>query len=170
MTQTEFLTMVSPLQGKMYRLAFSFFRNEDEAKDIVQDVLIKIWEKRESLPQVENVEAWCIRIAKNTILDRLKHNSYRRTSDMAKHNEHPAATNVQELTEMKDIIHTMRRIMNELPEKYRFLIHLREIDGLPYNEISEIMELRIETVKVGISRARHMIRKKLKNLHSYGQR
>jgi len=71
---------------------------------------------------------------------------------------------------MKDIIHTMRRIMNELPEKYRFLIHLREIEGLPYNEISEIMELRIETVKVGISRARHMIRKKLKNLHSYGQR
>lgn len=170
MTQTRFLSLVGPLRGRMFRLAFSLLRDEHEAKDAVQDTLVKIWEKRELLSQVESAEAWCIRITKNTVLDRLKYNSYRKTSIMEKHAERFTVPNTQALAETKDTLHSLQKIISQLPEKYRFLIHLREVEGFAYNEIAHIMELSLAEVKVGIFRARQTIRENLKNLNSYGLR
>jgi RNA polymerase sigma-70 factor (ECF subfamily) len=170
MTQTCFLFLVGPLQDRMFRLAYCFLRDVDEAKDVVQDALVKIWEKRDLLSDIENVEAWCIRIAKNTVLDRLKYNSHRMNLGMEGHKEIFAATDTQKMAEIKDAFHYVEKIISRLPEKQQFFIHLRDVEGFTYNEIAEIMELSLPEVKVGIFRARQIIRENLKTLNSYGLR
>ena len=170
MTQTSFISLVGPLQDRMFRLAYSFLQDEDEAKDVVQDALVKIWEKRDLLSDVKSAEAWCVRIAKNTVLDRLKYNSYRKTSDMQEHEELFAGTDTQKIAEIKDAFHSVQKIISRLPEKQRFFIHLRDVEGFAYNEIAQIMEISLQEVKVGIFRARQTIRENLKTLNSYGLR
>lgn len=168
MTQTHFLSLIGPFQDRMFRLAFSFLRDEDEAKDIVQDSLVKIWEKRELLPQVENLEAWCIRITKNTILDKLKYNSHRKIYDMKGHEQRFADTGTRELAETKDALYSIQKLISSMPEKQRFFIHLRDVEGFAYSEIAQIMDLSIYEVKIGIFRARKALRENFKKLNSYG--
>lgn len=168
MTQTRFLSLVGPMQARMFRLAYSFLREREEARDAVQDVLVKLWEKRDELQKVQSAEAWCIRITKNAILDRLKYNGYRRTSDLGRSVENINVMDTETAAESKDRLHTIRKIIDRLPERQRLFIHLRDVEGLAYNEIASIMELSLAEVKVGLFRARQAIRENLKNLESYG--
>ncbi|MGB8192555.1 MAG: RNA polymerase sigma factor [Chitinophagaceae bacterium] len=170
MTETRFLSLVVPLQHRMFRLAYTFLRDEEEAKDVVQDALVKLWANRDALPAIKSMEAWCIRITKNTILDRLKYNRYRQTSDIDKHADELATTGMEDAAEVNDGIRAAKKIISQLPEKYRFLIHLRDVEGLAYDEIARIMELSLPEVKTGIYRARQAVKENLKSLNSYGLR
>lgn len=170
MTQEAFLSLIVPLQPRLFRFAFSFLHNKEDAKDVVQDVIVKIWQKKIRRDEVKSVEAWCMRITKNTILDRLKYNSYRMTMSVNTEIEHSSDSKAQlsEKIELADTINSIKKIIAQLPQKQKFLIHLRDVEGFAYQEIAEIMELSIAEVKIGIFRARQVIREKLKKLNSYG--
>jgi RNA polymerase sigma factor (sigma-70 family) len=67
-----FQNRVLPVKNKLYRFALRFLNNEEEAKDIVQEVFIRVWNGREQMNQVQNWEAWCMRITRNLSLDRIR--------------------------------------------------------------------------------------------------
>ena len=58
----EFEMMVLPFKNKMYRLALRIVGNVHEAEDVIQEVLIKVWKKRDYLEKVTNLEAWCMQV------------------------------------------------------------------------------------------------------------
>ena len=72
MNLEAFEKRVLPAKNKLFRFALRFLGNEEEAKDIVQEVFIKVWNGRDQMDKVQNWEAWCMRITKNLSLNILK--------------------------------------------------------------------------------------------------
>ncbi|MBL7851880.1 MAG: RNA polymerase sigma factor [Cyclobacteriaceae bacterium] len=169
MTLEAFQNMVFPVKNKLYRFAFRLLGNNEEAKDVVQEVMIKVWSGRDQLDQVQNLEAWCMRITKNLSLDRLRQQQRRPTDSLEKgmHLTHQSLTPA-EATELGERMKRIAELMAELPDKQRQVMHLRDIEGYSYNEICEILEIDMSQVKVNLFRARNAVREKLLKMDAYG--
>ncbi len=164
-----FQTRVFPVKNKLYRFAFRLLGSAEEAKDVVQEVFIKVWNGREQLDEIQNMEAWCMRITKNLSLDRLRQQQRRPTDDLEKGSfvQH-GALSPHDSTEIKESMRRIDEMMKELPEKQRHVMHLRDVEGYSYNEICEILGLDMSQVKVNLFRARNAVREKLQKLNAYG--
>jgi RNA polymerase sigma factor (sigma-70 family) len=80
MNLETFENRVLPTKNKLFRFAFRLVGSTEEAKDVVQEVMIKVWNGREQMAEMQNMEAWCMRITKNLSLDRLR-SKQRRVTD-----------------------------------------------------------------------------------------
>jgi RNA polymerase sigma-70 factor (ECF subfamily) len=170
MSLSRFLSQVVPIRQKLYRFAYHLLGNEEDAHDITQDVMMKVWQQQERMAELENMEAWCMRIVRNLSLDRMKSRKYRRSEDLDKAGEVAAMhqPSPHMATERQDVMNRVHMTIAELPEKYRTIIQLRDIDGYSYQEIAEILVIELSEVKVNLHRARKAVREKLQKLHVYG--
>jgi RNA polymerase sigma-70 factor (family 1) len=170
MNLETFKVHILPSRHKLFRFALRLVGNEEEAQDIVQDVLLKMWDKRHQLDEVQNHEAWCMRITRNLSLDRLKSKRVKTTfaiGDSPIHQESDLPTPDREM-ENTDLMGKLRDLINNLPEKQRMIIQLRDVEGYSYQEIADIMEIDINQVKVTLFRARNAVKTHLLNLNAYG--
>lgn len=163
-----FTREIIPYKNKLYRIALRIVGNNAEAEDVVQEVFIKLWKKREELHQLNNKEAWCVTMTKNLSIDktRSKHHQYGFVApgmDLV-----DKAFTPDRVTESKDTVSRIRKLMDTLPDKYRMVMELRDIEGSTYKEISETLNMPIEQVKVNIFRARQKVKNLLINTQSYG--
>lgn len=167
MTIETFTSDVLPLKDKLFRYAKSILNNDDVAKDVVQETMLKIWEKREQAESIRNIEAWCMTVARNFALSkyRLKDNQNRRF-DVGAEFEENSATPYQKL-ERADVMNKIDEMVSELPLKLKEVFQLRDVEEYSHNEISEITGYQISDVKVCVFRARKAIREKLVKIYSY---
>lgn len=164
-----FETLVLPTKNKLFRFAFRLLGSSEEAKDVVQEVMIKVWNGREQMAEIQNMEAWCMRITKNLSLDRLRMKQRRATGPLEDGMEiHHEALSPHERTEIHENMDRINDMIMALPEKQRQVIHLRDVEGYSYNEICEILELDMNQVKVNLFRARNSVREKLIKINAYG--
>lgn len=164
-----FQNRVLPVKNKLFRFALRMLGNEDEAKDIIQEVFIRVWNGREQLADIQNMEAWCMRITKNLSLDKLRLQKRRGTHVMTEDVDvqHPDVT-PDVKTELDESMQNVSQLIAALPEKQRQIIHLRDVEGYSYNEICDILELDMNQVKVNLFRARNAVREKLMKINAYG--
>lgn len=164
-----FETRVLPTKNKLFRFAFRLLGSSEEAKDVVQEVMIKVWNGREQMAAIENMEAWCMRVTKNLSLDRLRSKQRRVTDSMEEGFEiRQESLTPYERTEIHESMKRVNELIAALPEKQRQVMHLRDIEGYSYNEICEILELDMSQVKVNLFRARNFVRERLIKIHAYG--
>jgi len=164
-----FETKVLPSKNKLFRFALRLLGNEDEAQDVVQEVLIKVWNGRESMHQINNWEAWCMRLTKNLSLDRLRAQQRKATDSLVVGMEvRQDGLSPYEKTELTESMQQVSKLMASLPEKQRQVMHLRDVEGYSYNEICEILELDMSQVKISLFRARNSVREKLVKINAYG--
>lgn len=169
MNAEAFENRVLPVKNKLFRFALKFLGSEDEAKDVVQEVFIRIWNNREKMVEIQNIEAWCMRITRNLSLDRLRSNNRRETKPIEEtYNIHHEALTPHESTEADENMERINQFISELPDKQREIIHLRDVEGYSYAEICEILELEMSQVKVYLFRARNAVREKLMKINAYG--
>jgi RNA polymerase sigma factor (sigma-70 family) len=169
MNLEAFQNRVLPAKNKLFRFALRFLGNEEEAKDVVQEVFIKVWNGREQMDQVQNWEAWCMRITKNLSLDRIRSMTRKQTHPMEESFDlRQEALTPHESTEIQESMQRITMLIAALPEKQRQVIHLRDVEGYSYNEICEILELDMNQVKVNLFRARNAVREKLTKINAYG--
>lgn len=169
MKNISFLNDVLPLKDKLYRLALRITLNTVEAEDIVQDTLIKIWNKRDNLEEIESIEAFSLTICRNLSLDRIKKQGNQEGSlEDSPTEKLDNSSNPYEQMLQKDRVQQIRKLINALPEKQRSCIQLRDIEGQPYKDIAQILGITEEQVKVNIFRARQTIKIKFKELEDYG--
>lgn len=161
MTKEHFQHTVAPFQGKLYRLALSLTRNAPEAKDVVQEVFIKLWQQRTELLQINNLEAWSMRLTRNLAIDKTR-SKHRRTEDISGvfHLASLQATPYQ-VAESKDTLSQIKTLMQQLPQQQRLCMHLRDIEEMSYQEIAATLEISLNQVKVNLFRARGKMRKLL---------
>ena len=159
-----------PIKQKLFRFALHLLGNEEDAKDIIQDAFVKVWHNKEKMGELQNLEAWCMRITRNLALDKLKSKKYRITDDLDRAQEVPAAHQhtPHQQAERSDLMRRVHGLIRGLPEKYRTILQLRDIDGLSYQEIAEVLHIEMSEVKVNLHRARKQVREQLQNLHVYG--
>ena len=169
MSPESYLTKVLPTKNKLFRFAFRLLGSSEEAKDVVQDVLVKVWSGREGLDEIQNIEAWCMRITRNLSLDRIRSKQRKETGSIEELKDvRQSGFTPDERTEMNENMQQVKKIIESLPEKQRQVIHLRDVEGYSYLEIVEILELDMNQVKINLFRARHAIREKLVKMNAYG--
>lgn len=169
MNNISFRNDVLPLKNVLYRLALRITLNHEEAEDVVQDTLIKVWNRRDSWQNIDSIEAFSLTICRNLALDRNKRkgNSHE-TIDEDTANVHAASSTPYEQTIRNDKIALVRQLVDMLPEKQRSCLQLRDFEGKQYKEIAEILGISEEQVKVNIFRARQAIKQKYQKLEQYG--
>lgn len=153
----------------LFRLALRITLSKEEAEDIVQDTLIKVWNQRDRWEEIDSIEAFSNTICRNLALDRIKRkeNSNESLDDIG--NFEPAASsNPYEKTQQRDRLALIRKLIDSLPEKQRSCMQLRDIEGKPYKEIAAILGISEEQVKVSIFRARQAIKQQYIKYDQYG--
>ncbi len=169
MNAEAFENRVLPVKNKLFRFALKFLGSEEEAKDVVQEVFIRIWNNREKMVEIQNIEAWCMRITRNLSLDRIRSNNRNSTKPIEEtFNIHHDAMTPHESTEADESMERINQFISELPDKQREIIHLRDVEGYSYAEICEILEIEMSQVKVYLFRARNAVREKLMKINAYG--
>lgn len=164
-----FEARVLPVKNKLFRFAFRMLGSSEEAKDVVQEVFIKVWNGREQIEEIQNMEAWCMRITRNLSLDKLRSRQRKSTDSMDEaFDVREEGLTPHESTEIKESMVRINQLIAALPEKQRQVIHLRDVEGYSYNEICDIMELDMNQVKVNLFRARNAVREKLVKMNAYG--
>ena len=171
MKKISFRTDILPLKNKLYRLALRITLNPAEAEDVVQETMIKIWNRREQWEQIESIESFCLTICRNLALDKTRKMAGTEQSlDDSGHDtpDHGHAANPEEQAILRDRIQLVRRLVNNLPEKQRSVMQLRDFEGKSYKEIAAIMGISEEQVKINIFRARQAIKQKFIQAEEYG--
>lgn len=167
MNQTEFVQIIQPFKDKMFRLAKRLLLSAEEAEDATQEVLVKLWNKKETIQELKSIEAMAMTITKNYCLDQLK--SKRASNLKIVHNNYrDEESGVHQKTEDKDSWSWVEKWINELPENQRLIIQMRDIEAYEFEEIAEILQINEATIRVTLSRARKTIREKMTNTHNYG--
>lgn len=166
----SFRNDVLPLKNELYRLALRITLNPAEAEDIVQETLIKVWDKRDSWQDIDSIEAFSLTICRNLALDSNKKKGNNNASIEEENTYEPVAlsSNPYEQMLQKDRIELVRRLVNTLPEKQRSCMQLRDFEGKSYKEVADILQISEEQVKVNIFRARQAIKQKYEKLDLYG--
>jgi RNA polymerase sigma factor (sigma-70 family) len=167
MNQNEFLQVIAPFKGKVFRLAKRLLVSTEEAEDATQEVLMKLWNKNESLNGYSSVEAFAMTITKNYCLDQLK--SKRATNLQIVHSNYTdRQPSLHQQVEHTDSLNWVEKIINTLPEQQRLIIQMRDIEQYEFSEIAQILEMNETAIRVALSRARKTIREFMTKTHHYG--
>lgn len=168
MKKLSFRDDVLPLKDKIFRLALRITLSRAEAEDIVQDVLIKVWNRRDDLAEVDSIEAYTLTVCRNLSLDRLqrKENDNVNLDDAPPTEADDAPPDLQMIRNER--IDNIKRLIERLPIPQRAAMQLRDMEGKTYKEISAITGQTEEQVKVNIFRARQYIRKQIEKIENYG--
>jgi RNA polymerase sigma-70 factor, ECF subfamily len=159
MTKTDFNNLVIAIGRKLYGYAYRVLRDKEGSEDAVQEVFVKLWKMNTKLEEYESVEALAITMVKNYCIDQIRKQKYVEHADSNSFSRFqdpdPSPLDNLESSETSALIYS---IINDLPEIYREIIQLREIEELSYEEISEKTGQNINTLRVNLSRARKSVR------------
>lgn len=167
MKQQAFLEKINPARDKMYRLALRLLISKEAAEDATQEVILKLWNRKDKIKDYTNFEAFAMTTTKNYCFDELKakkNNNLRIVHENYENN----SISLQRGLEVKDELYWIDKIVNELPEQQKVVFQLRDIEQLEFDEIIEITKMKPTAVRVALSRARKKIRESLTNKHNYG--
>ncbi|MCJ8008743.1 RNA polymerase sigma factor SigW [Lederbergia wuyishanensis] len=171
--QEAFGEIVELFKDKVFQLCYRMLGNRHEAEDIAQEAFVRAYVNIHSFNQSRKFSTWLYRIATNLCIDRIrkKKPDYFLDAELAGTEgltmysqiaaEGKSPDSEVETMELQEIV---QREILRLPDKYRVVIVLRYIDDLSLNEISEVLEMPLGTVKTRIHRAREALRKQLNNL------
>jgi RNA polymerase sigma factor (sigma-70 family) len=167
MKESEFISFITPLQERLFRVSKRLLVSSQEAQDAVGEITLKLWEKRNGLSSVKNLEAYAMTMTKNFCLDRLK-------SKQGNHlrlvhvNYEKATDHLSQALEYKDSFSIVEKAIQGLPEVQRLLIQLRDIESLSYAEIEAVVAMKPTAIRVALSRARKTLKEHLVKNHAYG--
>ncbi|MBU8892923.1 MAG: sigma-70 family RNA polymerase sigma factor [Bacteroidales bacterium] len=163
MTAEAFKENILPLNRKLLGFANRFMQDLDDSKDIVQDIYIKLWNMRDDLDKYNSVEALAMRMTRNLCLDKIK---LKKTI--------PLNGIIREEASDDNLIKEKEKAMNlaalraksaieRLDEPQKTIMQLRDIEGYDYDEIAQILNMNVNTIRVSLSRARKKVREYLLN-------
>lgn len=171
MKKISFRNDVLPLKNQLFRLALRITLDSAEAEDIVQETLIKVWErlnKPDGQQEIDSIEAFSYTICRNLSLDRIRKSDYRNESiDQTRVDATDSSLDPNERAEQQDKLRLVRQFVDQLPEKQRSCMQLRDFEGKPYKEIAQILQITEEQVKVNIFRARKTIKQRFEQADKY---
>ena len=172
-TNRYFNQLIEMYQPKVFSIAYRMMGNLHDAQDICQEVFIKAYLNISKLRQTSSFQSWLIHITKNCCYDELRSRRRKITEiSLEKTIENDFFTNEltgnlpspEEVAINKELKSTICTCINTLSQKHSKVIVLRELRGLSYEEISQIMGCSVGTVKSRLNNARNMIRGKLRLL------
>ncbi|WP_345030008.1 RNA polymerase sigma-70 factor [Ravibacter arvi] len=145
----------------LVRYAFTVVKDSEVAEEIVQNMFVRLWEKREQVSINESVTGYLYRSVYNDSLNYLKHlkvrDAYQNYAMEREQFEQPAS----EQLETRELEEKIRRALGELPEKCRTIFQMSRFEELRYQEIADELSLPVKTVENQMGKALRLLRVKL---------
>ena len=148
---------------KLKKFILGFIHNEQEAEDLSQDVFVKIWNKKDSLKHVDNLNAYIYKIAKNTLFSHIERNT-RVDSEEIGDNDVSTTDALEELLFAQELEELIDKRINLMPNKRKMIFCLSRKSGLSNEEIATQLNISKRTVETHISAALMDLRKVVKIL------
>ncbi|MBM3296164.1 MAG: sigma-70 family RNA polymerase sigma factor [Candidatus Aminicenantes bacterium] len=162
-----FAALVRKYQTKVHSLAYGFTRNDAQADDLAQDIFLKAWLGLPRFEAKSSFGTWLYRIAVNRLKDHLRRKASSREVPLEEAGLEAAARALPaddaEAREREQRTALVRECLSGLPEKFRMILTLRDIEGLPYGELSRALGLSAGTVDSRLFRARKMLRDRVRS-------
>lgn len=171
----DFPRLFTEYRPKIYRFIYAMVQDRAEAEDLTQETLIKIYQNLPSLEDPSKISSWIYRIAINVCLDRFRQSSchrHARTSSLEEiegeieealltpSGVEPDPT-VEEVIDQAAMGECVQGLLRGLPEDYRAVIVLHDLEGLKSHEVAEILDCSTDAVKIRLHRARSKLKEKL---------
>ena len=166
MNASEFKQRFLPLNARLYQTAFLLLGNEDDAKDVVQDAYLKLWDKRDSLNNIYDDQGYCMRVVRNLCLDRLRTVSPDIVDKPPEELPIISEDDTSSGIERNETARLIKQCIARLPAQQQQVIKLRELGGYSMQEIGEATGLNAVNVRVVLSRARKALRNQLQTILS----
>jgi RNA polymerase sigma-70 factor, ECF subfamily len=166
MTAEEFKNKIIPFSRKLYPMLFRILKNEEETRDALQDLMVKLWNRKSDLEKCTNQTAYIITVAKNYSFDLLK----KKRPDKIGEKEEYKILNIESGDvhhDIKEKYEHVQKAIENLPEKYRTIIQLRDIDGFSFEEIKGMTGFEIPYLRVILSRARLKVKQEVEKIYDY---
>jgi len=167
MNDQEFKMQVFPLKDKIFRFAWRILQQREEAEDVTQEVLLRLWGRKHKLEQYTSIEALAMQSAKNLCLDRLRHQKIRIKKLHQLKLDQPGNNHETDL-ENKEMHSIISRVIRKLPVRQKMVIHLKDVEGYSTREITEILGMEVVAVRTNLSRARKKVREKMQKILNHG--
>ena len=143
----------------LYTLALRLTKSDQHAKDIIQDVFLKLWECRHSIQSIENLEAWLYRITENKVIDHLRKTAADgRLKDAAWSSMQQMLNETEGLISAKEYNLIISKAIDRLPPQRKLIYQLNKEKELSYQEIADELNISRHTVKNQLSTALQSIR------------
>lgn len=144
-----FKAVVRLYQQKVFLLAYSFLRNREDAMDIVQETFLKLYQKLSSYEKDRNFQAWLLQIARNLSIDHYRKHAKSREVESEKNIDelNPGALDGHSGESSVELRQIFSRCLEKLGERQRMIFVLKHYNGLQYNEIAQVLNISVGTVK-----------------------
>jgi RNA polymerase sigma factor (sigma-70 family) len=164
----SFFNQIEEIRNKIFRITKRILVSQEEAEDATQEVIVKLWQMDESKRNgFKSLEAYSVTMAKNYCLDRLKSKQAQNLS-LDERYSGSVSDSLAKKIEQRDDLNWVGKLIDELPEKERMIIQLREIEQYDFDEIASILNLPEGTVRVYLSRIRKKLRKHFLDIQNHG--
>ena len=162
-TRGRFTTLLRPHLDGLYQLAYRFCQNRDDAEDLVQDLLIKVYPRLDEMESIENLKSWLATVLRRIFLDNLRR--YKRSpvhlateDDVVLERLSSDSDGPAQVSEKSHEINKLQDALMQLSEDQRVLLVLHDMEGYKLIELESMLETPIGTLKSRIHRARARLR------------
>ena len=160
--------LVKRYKDRLLNFVLRYFNNVEQAEDVVQDTLIKLYTHASYYKNVAKFSTWIFTIAKNNALTELRKNRRKKTDSLWTDDGQVIDINSKEESldskvQNEIAIDQLNKFLDEIPENFRMAVVLRDFQELSYEEISKILEIPIGTIKSRINRGRIQLAEKMKH-------
>jgi len=160
--------LVKRYKDRLLNFVLRYFNNVEQAEDVVQDTLIKLYTHASYYKNVAKFSTWIFTIAKNNALTELRKNKSKKTDSLWTDDGQVIDINSKEESldskvQNEIAIDQLNKFLDEIPENFRMAVVLRDFQELSYEEISKILEIPIGTIKSRINRGRIQLAEKMKH-------
>ena len=160
--------LVKRYKDRLFNFVLRYFNNSEQAEDVVQDTLIKLYTHASYYKNIAKFSTWIFTIAKNNALTELRKNKRKKTDSLWTDDGQVIDINSKEESLESKVqneiaIDQLNKFLDEIPENFRMAVVLRDFQELSYEEISKILEIPIGTIKSRINRGRIQLAEKMKH-------
>ena len=165
---SRFEELIGPHLNKLYRLAYRLTGQRDDAEDLVQDLLLKLYPRLEELQDIEKLAPWLARILYHLFIDKVRRQqkspiTYMSDDETIYDTHASQIAEPSELANAEITLHLINSALKNLSEDHRILIMLHDVEGYSLQEINNMTGTPVGTIKSRLSRARHKLRQIILN-------
>ncbi|MDA3867854.1 MAG: RNA polymerase sigma factor [Salinivirgaceae bacterium] len=161
MKECDLQTVLYQYKDQLYRFAFSIVKNEQDAQDVLQDVMVKMWTNRDHIAITTGWKSYLMQAVRNKCLDYIKRHSRTNETSLTEELQFIDENDLSYQQDVEEELAFVEQIIEKLPERERSILYLKEYEMMDYEQIAGITRLSVANIRTIISRTRKTIKQEL---------
>ena len=164
MDAQEFKQRFMPHYKLLYRVAYHLTGNAQDAEDLLQDMYLKLWQKRDDLKEETDTQAYLVAMMKNLFVDKRRHKRIDASEDIEAHASPPDERSLEHQIDSRDEVQQMEGLISELPERDAKIIKMHLMEDRSYEEIESNTGLSQGNIRIIVMRAKKKLKQQFLNI------